>query len=407
MKAVDSTCWTEERLNAEKTSCPVMTVCFITNASAIGGAERVLLETIELLRERGLQCRVLAGGSGEVERALAAAGVPCEVHRVGSWISWHKPSLWDRVKTIAKVALAVRFAAKHVRKWNCDAIYSNGLTVCHGALVAKLLGLPHIWHLHEFGREDHGVWYEFGERFTNYVIGASSSMCIAVSNALARKYSKYIPPSKLAVIYPSMHMAATNAGVSPDEAAALPPHTGPLRLLVIGGLVEGKGQADAVRALAYIIKEGINAELTLVGEGFSGYQELLEDIVRSEGLGDRVHFVGRVRDASPLLQEADLLLVCSRSEAFGRATIEGMLAGKPVVGARCEATAELIQDGVTGLLYNCRDPRDLAAKIGLLHQDPGKARQIAHNGQHWAAARFTKERYADAVLNLLASVPSR
>src|SRR5207247_7627515 len=125
------------------------------------------------------------------------------------------------------------------------------------------------------------------------------------------------------------------------------------RLLVIGGLVEGKGPADAVRALARLIKEGINAELSLVGEPFPGYRAVLEEIVRSEALAERVHFVGRVRDASRFLQDADLLLVCSRSEAFGRATIEGMLARKPVVGARCGATAELIQDGITGLLYNC------------------------------------------------------
>lgn len=384
-----------------------MTICFISNASAVGGAERVLLETVELLKARGVQCRVIAGGRGELVEALTAAGVPWAVTRFGSWVRWAKPSVWDRVKTFPKLALAVLTAARQARRWKCDVIYSNCLTVCHGGIVAKLLKLPHIWHLHEFGREDHGVSYEFGEGFTNRAVGRLSSACIVVSNAVAEKYGRFIPRSKLVVIYPSMRMAQHQSKAPYNQAPVRRSHEGALRLLVIGGLVEGKGQADAVRALGELVKEGINAELTLVGEAFPSYRGRLEEIVRSEGLTDRVRFVGRVRDASPFLRDADVLLVCSRAEAFGRATIEGLLAGKPVVGANCGATAELIQDGVTGLLYNCRDPLDLASKIRFLHQHPGAARQIAGNGRNWAAAHFTEEGYTDALLGLLASVSGR
>src|SRR5689334_23743483 len=110
-----------------------MTICFITNASAIGGAERVLLETVDLLKERGVECRVIAGGDGELVQWLRDAGVPCAFHRVGSWVSWKRPGLWHCAKTIVKVVLAVLFATKYVRKWNCDLVYSNSLTVCHGA----------------------------------------------------------------------------------------------------------------------------------------------------------------------------------------------------------------------------------------------------------------------------------
>ena len=154
---------------------------------------------------------MLAGGDGELVQALTAAGVPCVFHRVGSWISWRKPSVWDRVKTILKVAVAVLFAAKQIRKWNCDVIYSNGLTVCHGALVAKLLGLPHVWHVHEFGGEDHGVATNLANGSRTTLLALLSSACIAVSNALAAKYSRYIPPAKLVVIYPSMQMAQSHA----------------------------------------------------------------------------------------------------------------------------------------------------------------------------------------------------
>jgi glycosyltransferase involved in cell wall biosynthesis len=373
-----------------------MKVCFVTNASAIGGAERVLLETISQLTERGVQCCVLAGGDGDLVRALRSADVPCAFHHVGSWVTWQKPTIWTRVKCFCKIMLGVLLAAFYITRWKCDVVYSNSITACHGALVAKLLHIPHIWHLHEFGKEDHGVFYAFGERFTNRTIGSLSGACIAVSNALAAKYRRYILPSKIVVIYPSMTLPMIDTSQTDD--------IDPFRLLIIGGVGEGKGQADAVQALAQLVKEGMDVELSLVGEPFPVYRRYLEQLIDSNGLEKRVRFVGRVQDPRPYLQAADVVLVCSRSEAFGRATIEGMLAGKAVVGARAGATAELIQDGVNGLLYNCREPLDLASKIRFLYDNPEFVKRVSRNAREWATSSFTRERNTDAVAALLESV---
>lgn len=381
-----------------------MRVCFITNSPHLGGAERVLLETLDVLKGREVECRVLLPRPGVLSSELTRIGVEHAFLDGGSWVSWSDPSAWDRIKATLKITGRLFTAIRKIRQWRCDAIYSNTITVCNGSIIARVLNLPHIWHLHEFGREDHGIFYKFGENFSNRTIGRLSSACIVVSQALAAKYGKYIDRSKLCVIYPSMHLAPYAASDSSADQSLVPPKASRFRLVIVGGLVEGKGQAEAVRGLAHLVKADVDAELLIVGESFPAYARKLERVVSENGLAERVHFIGKVDNPRPFFQSADLVLVCSRSEAFGRVTIEAMLAGTPIVGANCGATPELIQDGLRGFLYKSGDPADLAQKIIFLKQHPEVRQRLSENARHWAEGLFTRERYADQVAALISSV---
>jgi glycosyltransferase involved in cell wall biosynthesis len=66
----------------------------------------------------------------------------------------------------------------------------------------------------------------------------------------------------------------------------------------------------------------------------------------------------RVEDVVAEIDRAHVGLMCSRSEAFGRVTVEYLRRGRPVIGTRSGGTPELTEDGVTGLLY---DPGDIEA----------------------------------------------
>jgi hypothetical protein len=81
-----------------------------------------------------------------------------------------------------------------------------------------------------------------------------------------------------------------------------------------------------------------------------------------------------------------------------------MLAGKPVIGSARGATAEIIQDGQTGLLYQWGNIRDLTKKIQFLHDNPKESMHIGGNAQQWAQDRFTQERYGREVLGLLSEI---
>ena len=142
----------------------------------------------------------------------------------------------------------------------------------------------------------------------------------------------------------------------------------------------------------------------IIGEGWSSFQESLHQQIENLGLEQHVELVGYIKNPIHYIQAADAVLICSHWEGFGRVTIEAMLSGRPVIGASNGATGELIQDGVTGLLYNPGNHDELADKIQYLHENPEKRLKLGAAARIWAAYRFTQERYAKEVFNLLKKV---
>jgi len=286
-------------------------------------------------------------------------------------------------------------------RWKSDVVYSNTSTVCVGAFAARLLGRPHVWHLHEFGLEDQGLSFLFSERFSLSLIDRLSSRCVCVSSVLARKYEKSIEPSKIVVIYPSMHLALDEA-ISDEPVCLAVARTGRFRCVLVGALIEGKGQEEAIRAFARLKEHGVAAELLIVGAGESRYRRDLEELAK--GLEQEVFFIGHVKNALAVMRNSDAVLVCSRSEAFGRVTIEGMFSKRPVIGARSGATAELIQDRVTGLFYALGDSIDLANKITSVYEDRRMGERLGRTAQEWVKSHFSRDRYVKDLFRLLVSV---
>ena len=97
------------------------------------------------------------------------------------------------------------------------------------------------------------------------------------------------------------------------------------------------------------------------------------------------------------MQGLDILCVCSRREAFGRVTVEGMLSGCLVIGADTAGTVEVLDDGKAGILYHAGNPDDLADHIASALQDPQAMRQLARRGQNYARQTYTAGRNADEV----------
>jgi glycosyltransferase involved in cell wall biosynthesis len=382
-----------------------MKICFISHTSRLGGAERVLLETIALLHRMNVESCVLVPAEGELSRKLRDLGVPYELVRNSSWVTWEQPTLWTRLKAILPIGLGILATLPKIIQSGCDIVYSNTLTICNGAVVAAILRIPHVWHLHDFPGY-HGIQFYYGRRISFRLIDLLSSACITVSEHLSLLCASYIAPAKLTRIYPPMTMvtAPTESVAVVDEALG---EKRPLRCVIVGGLVPTKGQEDAVCALGLLCDEGLNVELFIVGGGGRVYRDRLEQIAASHGVLDRTRFVGMVDNAMPWMKVSDVALVCSTQETFGRVTIEAMLAGLPVIGARAGATTELIRHGENGLLYEPGKPADLALQIKTLFDTPGLAERLRRCGQSQARNNFTEIRYAYELMAVLRRVIQR
>jgi len=96
------------------------------------------------------------------------------------------------------------------------------------------------------------------------------------------------------------------------------------------------------------------------------------------------------------------LCICSRSEAFGRVTIEGLLSGCIVIGSNSGFTPEIIKDGKTGYLYEPYNPDSLATKIIFVNENREKAQIVAKGGYLYSKNEFSLNKTKEALLRALA-----
>jgi glycosyltransferase involved in cell wall biosynthesis len=186
---------------------------------------------------------------------------------------------------------------------------------------------------------------------------------------------------------------------------------GPHRLVAACRLVERKGIADAVEALAAVP----GAELHVAGgppaEALADDPEarrLRAHAVRL-GVGDRLVLRGRVeRDAMPaLLRSADAVVCVPWYEPFGIVPLEAMACGVPVVASAVGGQIDSVVHGETGLHVPPRDPDALAAALRELLADPGRRAELGRAGVRRARRLYDFDRIGAATREVYAELAGR
>src|SRR5260370_3429431 len=147
-------------------------------------------------------------------------------------------------------------------------------------------------------------------------------------------------------------------------------------LAEMGRLVPQKGFELLLKAVSQVAHRHPDWTLTILGDG--PILGELQTQAESLDLNQRVNFAGAVSDPFPRLGAADLFVLSSRFEGFGMALAEAMACGLPGISFDCpEGPADIIRDGVDGVLVPPEDLDALAAAVGHLMGDPGGRKRLA------------------------------
>jgi glycosyltransferase involved in cell wall biosynthesis len=374
---------------------------WVSHRAELGGAELALVEGVKVLAQRGHDIHVVMPMEGPLRDRLAPWS---EVHVlphnpwVGQPVSTPTLMRWAAYNLLRSIPELVRLA----QRTRPDLIATNTITAPIGGFAARRARIPHVWFVREFGSRHHGMRYFIGRRPTFFAMRHTSELVVVTSEALRRWCASWRPPQQISVVPEAVEVA---------EVVTRQPTTGTrFNLVLVGAMRPGKGQVDAVTAVAKLVSRGRDVRLDLVGSGPPDYEEWLAKQVRSLGLQDRVALIGFSADPLSLVADSDVALMCSRSEGFGRVTVEAMKLGKPVIGAASGATPELVLDGRNGLVYRTGDADDLARCVDELYHDRDRARALGQYGKAWASQRFNLERHGDrleAALNAAYSAGCR
>lgn len=382
---------------------PGLRVAFVVHDTQLYGANRSLLSLVVGLREHGVSSFVLCPSRGKLTMKLEEHDVPFSVLPFRKWWIWmHSPSLRLKLTQPGRLAFILAtlpLIVGQLSKWKPDIVYTNSPLTPVGALAALAMGKPHVWHIRELGWLDYGIKCEYGRAVFKYWLNKASAV-IAISNSVKREVLEGVKTATH-VIYNGVVTRSQCEDLG--NKALSSKRAGRYTFALVGLLHPNKGQEQAIMAMELLHKRHPEARLIIVGSGEMGYAARLRQLTESLGLERQVEHWGFISDPFRAYLEADAVLMCSRYEAMGRVTAEAMAAARPVIGYNSTGTAEIVEDGVTGVLYNGSHER-LAESMARFMENPEWARNLGVNGWNKAKKEFIIETYAEKVYSVLKQI---
>jgi glycosyltransferase involved in cell wall biosynthesis len=336
----------------------------------VGGTESQLVKLAARLTARGHEVHVLAVcRGGWYEESLRALGVPTRIFGYGG-LRLRDGTGRRSPRTLLAETRKLVAIWRHLRALRPD--------VCHGFLFTCYTHvLPLAWAagvpVRVNGRRGASPPQPTGLLRTVLDLAGrcSSNLYVTNSRALAAGLvrDEGVPAHRVELI--------PNGVELPEETADPAQH--PARGIVVANLIDYKGHADLIEALALL---DAPPPICLVGEGPE--RERLTRQIEARGLGHVVRLAGAVPDARAVLADYQFAVLPSHMEGLPNAVLEAMAAGLPVITTAVGGVPDLVADRVTGLLVPARAPAALAAAIRELAGDPVLRQRMGAAGRRAA-----------------------
>lgn len=355
------------------------------------GAFLCMCDLCAELKRYGISSLVVLPQYGNGEQALTEREVEFTYILSEHWAYFcRKPDWEEKNAALAENSHAVQQIAGLIDKYHVRLVHNNTTYTYAGALAAYQKGIPLVWHLRE---NIHMQGFEFVNTKYAMQILNQSDRIVAVS-AYIKECMDQLDAQSVRIVYDGVDVKKYYLQRTVLQNAAK------ITIVLVGAIMPLKGQEEMLYAADILKQKELDFQILFVGGGEEEYIKKLQKIAADMCLTEKIQFSGRQDDVQFFYKKSDIAVVCSKSEAFGRTTVEAQMAGCLVIGADTGATPELIRDGVTGWLYQQGNYEELADKIIYAVKHPDQSRAMALTGQKYACATFTKERNAFEILRI-------
>ncbi len=342
-------------------------ILWLSHELDLGGANKCLAEQIKILKDAGYDISVIVIRKDSFANAVAKDVTAIHEVYFYPWVIDLGQTLKVsyRLKRLLRNSLAVLQIIKLIIKTRPDYVATNTTTIPVAAVAAKLSFRKHAWFIHEFSEEDHGYKIFCGSKYGSMLINWLSDKVVFNSEAVKQKYISRIDKAKVLIAHNPVIIP--NLGDVPVTNKRIDIAPKELKCIILGQVAPSKNQLEALRAIHLLKKDhGINVQLKIVGNVVNfDYRDQVKNFIQESGLTENVTIVDYTKDPFSLIRQADVLLMCSRMEAFGRVTVEALKLGVPVIAANTGGSPEILTNGVNGYLYESGSPESLAQMIKL------------------------------------------
>ncbi|GAA1160739.1 glycosyltransferase [Ornithinicoccus hortensis] len=320
--------------------------------------------------------------------------------------------VWLRTFRTANLGLYWLEAAREAIAWRPDVVHANdGNTLAPAWWISARTGARVVYDAHELWRHrnvrtDRPVAPLVETAIESTVIRRAAGV-ITVSPSIVDWYRtayrlpeaptlvRNIPSGAGGPVDPARGRLRELAGLGPDS-----------QVVAYGGrITTSRGIEETLEAMA-LLPEGVH--FVLLGYGEPDYLAVLHERIGRLGLGERVHFVGKVApsEVATALADADLSVVYVRPVCLSyefslpNKLFESIHGGLPIAAADLPDTAAVVREHGVGEIFDAQSPADMAATMSTILDDPERYRAAARR----AATELTWEHEEAELLGLYARV---
>jgi glycosyltransferase involved in cell wall biosynthesis len=365
-----------------------MKILQVCSAESLGGGERHVIDLTRAMIERGHELHLAVRRDSPLIDSLA--NYP---------IRWYELGLRNALDIISAQGLA-----NVIRKQRIDVMHAHlarDYIYCGiAARIASGMGTPVGFFItrHHYNAIKSNPMYA-------WTIGEARAL-IAVSESVRETLIDSFPHfADRVVTIPNWIDAGGSGSLGRDEARARFGITKRMAVGIVGQITQLKRQDLFIKAAAHLIKDRYwnDAEFLIVGEpgpNDGAYVKQLRQMAEKLGVIDQVRFTGYVDDLPAMLAAFDIIAAPSDNEAFSLALVESMASGCAVVATRVGGMAEIIEDGITGLLIERDNAWSLIAALSRLLTDKRLREKLSSVARASVIERFDRRSVIDQIERL-------
>lgn len=365
-------------------------ILFVDHITAIGGAERSMIDLSRELTLKGYSCHFILPGEGALSAVLNGIGcvyiVPFK-----SWRYW-KGSHLKLILSLPSQLIHVLRIIRLINKIKPAIIHFNINRLVEPLIAAWITKTPSVLHFRDIPSRMESKFL-FGTNAFYWVMNRST-VWIANSGVTMKDIQPHARGTVQMVwngIKPALFdKRSENIGYFSGGKQR--------KVLMIASLTPWKNILGYIQ-LAKIVKDLYKEEVLffIAGTGTDPYRNTLESEVKRCEVSSVFNFLGQIDNIPSLLADVDVLVHTTINEPFGRVFVESMFARKPVVTFEGGGANEIVLHDVTGFLATPGNLTQMAEFVIDLLEDPAKRKDFGDQGYYRACEKFSLEAHVRAI----------
>lgn len=341
-----------------------------SSVEAVGVATHVL-NLARLLRDADMLEAVLCPADGWLAKELDAEGLPFEIVKLS-----YKPSRF--------VYSNIRLFYSLIRRKSAGVVHFHGRFPLLVALLSMIMfrGRRFVVTVHQFAATGNPGVVAWKNRLEVLVWRHLIWKVCCVSEALGREVRCRLGVShadKVEVI--QNWISPVNRRPAEYERTLERVAGADLKIIGLGRLSPEKGFDVLVEAVRILVGKGFYIRCDIFGDGPEG--RALTELISRYGLEDYVKLAGHHENIRSVLPNYNAIVIPSRMESFGIVALEAYEAEVPVIASNVPGLNEVVEDRVTGLLFNAEDSYHLAEQVNALVCNAALGEALVRQGKRF------------------------